>query len=225
MSIRGVSFPRLLGAIGALVVLWFVFWSVDFHRQRTTRLSEHLSLVERVHVERSAFTLGGGDGGFFVLPIPSRYERVVGQRVVRDGATVWTGAVGAYANRDVDVFASPDERLLAFQSRVRQDPLVIHDLANGRGTPIPEPDAVRAKDHYGYEPRFFGWSADSRALYLVTQEADFGDNVYERWIRSIWRVDARDGRTTLDRQCENRFTFDPDRGPDWSATACADRPR
>jgi hypothetical protein len=217
----GFSLRRMLAALVALVVLWFVFWSVDLHEQRTTRLSEHLTLVERVDIERSAFSLGGGDPDFFVAPIPSRYERVVGQRVVRDGATVWTGAEDRSGSRDVDVFASPDERVVALQSRIRQQPLLIHDLATGREISIPEPDAVRATDHSGYEPRFFGWSPDSRYLYLVTQEADFSDNVDERWVRSIWSVDIRDGRASLDRRCEDRFPFDPDRGPDWSATACA----
>jgi hypothetical protein len=217
-----MSLRSLAAGLTGLVVLWFVFWSVDVHHERRTKLSEHLTLVERVQVERSAFSLGGGDGGFFVLPIPSREERVVGQRVVRGGTTVWSGGVGGWANRDVDVFASPDERLLVLQSRIRQEPLVIHRLDGGAEISIPEPEAVRANEHSGYEPRFFGWSADSRYLYMATQEADFSDNVDERWFRSIWQVDVRDGRTTLDRRCEDRFPHNPDRGPDWSATVCAD---
>lgn len=216
----------MLAAIAALVVLWFVFWSVDFERDRTTALSAHLMLAERVRVERSPFSLAGGDGGFAALPIPSRYDRVVGQRIIRDGVTVWTGAVSWQdPSRDVDVFASPDERFVTLESRIKQEPLAVRNIAAGTEISIPEPDSVRAREHYGYAPRFFGWSADSRYLFMVTLEADYSDNVDERWFRYIWRVDVRNGRVALGRRCEDRFPFDPDRGPDWSRTACADTAR
>lgn len=167
--------------------------------------------------------MGGGDPGFFVLPFPSRYDRVVSQRVLRDGATVWTNPDVGFGHRDVDMFASPDEALLAFQARMPDVPLRIHDLATGREISIPEPDAMPGTipSGSGYQARFFGWSPDSRYLYIVTQEADFNDNVDERWFRSIWSVDIRDGRTSLDHRCEDRFPHNPDQGPDWSATACA----
>jgi hypothetical protein len=211
---------HLLGLLVALVLGWLVFWSVDVYRSHTTPLGPHLQLVERVRVERSPFSLAGGDGGFAAIPLPSRYERVVGQRVVRDGVTVWRGeASGATFNRDMDVFASPDERLLALQHRIRQDPLVIHDLSRGVGVSVGEPDSVRAQEHYGYAMRFFGWSPDSRYLYMFNDRMDLGD-VYTTWTRYVWRVDVRDGGTALDRTCTDRYEFDPDRKANWAGTAC-----
>lgn len=57
-------------AAAQLVVIYVVVLSIDREYQRTTDLGAGVTLIETVHVSRSAFTVIADSGGSAWIPVP-----------------------------------------------------------------------------------------------------------------------------------------------------------
>ena len=70
-------------AAALLVTIYVIVLSIDREYQRTTDLGAGVTLIETVHVFRSAFTVIADSGGSAWIPIPYRSEGVIRQKLLR----------------------------------------------------------------------------------------------------------------------------------------------
>lgn len=208
------------------IAAWIVVWSIDFEHDRTTQLSPHLTLVERVHSDRRAYVGMVESTGSFFFPFPAAQEKVVGKRVMRGSTTVWAGE-GLEVERRLA--PSPDERYLLVWEMVPlpQYRWRILDTSGGRAITLRElvplrVDPTGIPDIPGYLVHFRGWSPDSRSVNAMTTQVEYapvpsGGTGIPTFIRELWTIDASSGAATRTRRCERPNN-------EWTDGPCADLP-
>lgn len=210
----------------SLLVGWCTFWSVDYSKTRREELSPGLVFVERTAVMRSAWSLGGGDGGFFAFPAPSRFELTADQWIERGGARIWTmsqpGPPEGYT-QDVDAVLSPDGKRVALVPRNPLHTLQVLDLATLSLVSVADPPNDSGHDFYGRWLRFTAWSPDSRTLVTVHDDFDAREPEWQ-YFRDVWYADAATGSVTRGPHCEGPKSMLGSRR-EWPNTPCAGEPR
>jgi len=142
--------------------IYVIVLSIDRQYQRTTDLGAGVTLIETVHVFRSALTVIADSGGSAWIPIPYRSEGVIRQKLLRNGAVLWESPAGKTYRASV----SPDRQYLLLWDQVHSAWWRVYDLSTGTYREIYLPVHRGMGD--GMVPLRFGrWSDDSRFIVVA----------------------------------------------------------
>ena len=216
----------LVVKIAAVVAAWIVAFSIDVEYDRRSPYIGDLTLVERVHLDRTPYVGMAESTGEFWLPIPWQEERIVSRRVMHGDTVLWTP--GPQKEDQMELSHSPDGKRLLLWARTAELRWRLIDAGGGTMTAIPamrpENFDPRRSEYPAWRIRVRGWSRDSRAVYVELEGTEReralsrpGSDQYVAY-RELWTIDAADGSATRTQHCEQPVA---DR-QNWDRTPCAD---
>ena len=191
--VRGSLFLVLAAA---LVTIYVAVLSIDREYQRATDLGAGVTLVETVHVFRSAFTVIADSGGSAWIPVPYRSEGVIHQKLLHRGAVLWESPPGKTFRTSV----SPNRQYLLLWDLVHGEWWHVYDLSTGADLEIHMPVHPGMGD--GMVPLRFGrWSDDSRFV-LVALDGEEVESPYH-WMkyRETYLLDPSNGNFYKQEHC------------------------
>jgi hypothetical protein len=201
-----------------LVIIYVIVLSIDREYQRTTDLGAGVTLIETVHVFRSAFTVIADSGGSAWIPIPSRSEGVIRQKLLRNGAVLWESPAGKTYRASV----SPNRQYLLLWDHVHSEWWRIYDLPTGTYREIYLPIHPGMGD--GMVPLRFGrWSDDSRFIVVALD----GEEVEppHKWMRyrETYLLDPSNGNFYKQDHCHQPYPEGEKSLPraNWDDSPCA----
>ena len=207
----------VLGA-ALLVTIYAIVLSIDREYQRTTDVGAGVTLIETVHVFRSAFTVIADSGGTAWIPIPYRSEGVIHQKIVRDGTVLWESPAG----KTYRPSASPDRRYLLVWDQVHTEWWRVYNISTGTYREIYLPVHPGMGD--GMVPLRFGrWSDDSRFI-LVALDGEEVEPSYGRMrYRETYLLDPSTGNFYKQNHCHQPYPDGEKSLPraSWDDSPCA----
>lgn len=212
--------------IAAVVAAWIVAFSIDVEYDRTSPYVGDLTLVERVHLERTPYVGMAESTGDFWLPIPWQQERIVSRRVMHGDTVLWTP--GPEGEKQMEISHSPDGKRLLLWARDAELRWRLIDAGGGQMIALPplRPASFDPQrgEHPAWRLRVRGWSRDSRS---ISVELEGSERTREsspaaagRYVayRELWTIDAGDGSATRAQHCEQPVA----NRQNWDRTPCAD---
>lgn len=211
------SFYAVL-AVVLLVTIYVIVLSVDREYQRTTDLGGGATLIETVHVFRSAFTVIADSGGSAWIPLPYRSEGVMHQKLVRNGTVLWESPEGKTFRASV----SPNRQYVVLWDLVHSEWWHVYDLPNSSDREIYMPVNPGLGD--GMVPlRFWKWSDDSHFIYVALD----GEEVEppHQWMRyrETYLLDPSNGNFYKQEHCHQPYPEGEKLLPraNWDDSPCA----
>lgn len=206
----------VLGCV-ALFVIWAVAMSIDREYQRTTELADGVTLVETIHVTRSAVTEIADSGGSATIPVPYRSEWVKDQKIFRNGTELWHGP----SDKTFKTSVSPDHHYLVLWDDVHTEWWRIYDLSTGTSTEIYMPKHPGMGD--AMVPLKFGWwSFDSTRIYVALDGTEVEPNKQWMRYRETYLLDPATGDFYKQDHCHQPTDPTlPYSRPNWDNTLCA----
>jgi hypothetical protein len=201
-----------------LIAIYVMALSIDREYQRTTDLAPGVTLIETIHVFRSAFTVIADSGGRTWVPTPYRTEGVIHQKVVRNGAVLWEGR----SDKTFDTAVSPDHHYLLVWDKVHTEWWRVYDLSTGTFREIYLPTHPGMGD--GMVPLRFGrWSDDSRFILAALDGEEFEQPNNRMRYRETYLVDASNGDFCKQNHCHQPYPEDAKSLPraNWDNSPCA----
>lgn len=201
-----------------LVTIYVIVLSIDREYQRTTDLGGGATLVETVHVFRSAFTVIADSGGSAWIPVPYRSEGVIHQKLLRNGAVLWESPGGKTFRASV----SPNRQYVVLWDQVHTEWWHVYDLPNGTDREIYMPVHPGLGD--GMVPLRFGkWSDDSRFV-LVALDGEEVEPPHQ-WMRyrETYLLDPSNGNFYKQEHCHQPYPEGEKSLPraNWDDSPCA----
>ena len=207
----------VLGA-ALLLAIYIIAYSIDREYQRTTDLGGGVTLIETVHIYRSAYTVIADSGGSAVIPVPFRRESVIHQKVLRNGSVLWEGP----ADKIYSASVSPNYHYLVVWDHVHTEWWRVYDLSTGNSIEVHLPEHPGMGD--GMVPLRFGrWSGDSRFIHVALDGEEVEKpNAWMRY-RETYLLDPSNGNFFKQNHCHQPYPEGAQALPraNWDDSPCA----
>jgi len=204
--------------VAMLVTVYGIVLSIDREYQRKTDLGAGVTLIETVHIFRSAFTVIAESGGTSWIPVPHRNEGVIHQKIVRNGMVLWESPAGKTSR----TYVSPDHRYLLLWDQVHTEWWRAYDISAGTYREIYLPIHPGMGD--GMVPLRFGrWSEDSRFVLVALDGEEIEQSEGRMKYREIYLLDPSIGNFYKQNHCHMPYPDGEESLPraNWDCTPCA----